>query len=225
MAYPDYLRTYVERDVRRLVNVQKLREFEIFIRLLAARVGQLVNYASLANDVGVSAPTIREWISVLEASYIVFTLHPYYKNYGKRLVKTPKIYFTETGLVSSLLGIRSPEQARLHPLVGNIFENMVVAELLKTQRNQGLQPSFYFYRDSSGLEVDLIMEEGLVPHPIEIKSAQTYSPALYTNLQKFMKLEPTAATPALVYGGEQMGTLQGVQVLPFAQAARLVAPV
>ena len=221
MAYPDYLRTYVERDVRRLVNVQKLREFEIFIRLLAARVGQLVNYASLANDVGVSAPTIREWISVLEASYIVFTLHPYYKNYGKRLVKTPKIYFTETGLVSSLLGIRSPEQARQHPLVGNIFENLVVSELMKAQRNRGMQPNFFFFRDSSGLEVDLIMEEGLVPHPIEIKSAQTYNPALYANLLKFAALEPAAAEPTLVYGGEKMGTLQGVRVLSFAQTAQL----
>ena len=223
MAYPDYFRTYVERDVRKMINVQKLREFEVFIRLLAARVGQLVNYASLANDVGVSAPTIREWISLLEASYIVFTVHPYYKNYGKRLIKTPKIYFTETGLVTSLLGIKSPEQVQQHPLVGSIFENLVVSEVLKAQRNNGLQPNLFFYRDSSGLEVDLILEEQLQPHPIEIKSAQTFNPALYKNLLRFMELAPGASSPALVYGGEDMGTLQGVKILSFNQITELLA--
>lgn len=222
MAYPDYFRTYVERDVRKIINVQKLREFEIFVRLLAARVGQLVNYASLANDVGVSAPTIRDWISMLEASYIIFTLHPYYKNYGKRLVKTPKIYFTETGLVTSLLGIKSPEQVQLHPLVGNIFENLVVSELLKTQLNKREQPNLFFYRDSSGLEIDIIKEEQLVPHPIEVKSAMTYSPALYKNLQKYMKLEPLASKPTLIYGGNNMGTLEGVNIVSFNQVAQLV---
>lgn len=223
MAYPDYFRTYVERDVRKIINVQKLREFEIFIRLLAARVGQLVNYASLANDVGVSAPTVRDWISMLEASYIVFTVHPYHKNYGKRLIKTPKIYFTETGLVTSLLGIKSSEQVQQHPLVGNIFENLIVSEVLKAQRNNGQQPEMFFYRDSSGLEVDLILENLLIPRPIEIKSAQTFNPALYKNLLRFMKLDPGASSPVLVYGGREMGTLQGVRILSYNQASELIA--
>ena len=222
MAYPDYFRTYVERDVRAIINVQKLREFEIFVRLLAARVGQLVNYASLANDVGVSAPTIRDWISMLEASYIIFTLHPYYKNYGKRLVKTPKIYFTETGLVASLLGIKSPEQVQSHPLVGNIFENLVVSEMLKAQLNNREQPNLFFYRDSSGLEIDIIREEHLVPQPIEIKSAMTYSPALCKNLQKFMNLEPQAVHPTLICGGKSMGTLQGINIVTFDQVAHVM---
>lgn len=158
---------------------------------------------------------------MLEASYIIFTLHPYYKNYGKRLVKTPKIYFTETGLVTSLLGIKSPEQVQLHPLVGNIFENLVVSELLKAQLNKREQPNLFFYRDSSGLEIDIIKEEQLVPHPIEVKSAMTYSPALYKNLQKYMKLEPLAAKPTLIYGGNNMGTLEGVHIVSFNQVAQL----
>ena len=222
MVYPDYLRTYIERDVRQLVNVMKLREFETFIRLLASRAGQLLNSASLANDVGVSAPTIREWISMLEASYIIFTLHPYYKNYGKRLTKTAKIFFTETGLITSLLGIKSPEQAQQHPLIGNIFENLVVAEMYKGQLNRGRIPNFYFYRDSSGLEVDLIHEEQLTPRPMEIKSAFTYSSALCKNLQQFMKIAPSAITPVLIYGGEEMGALQGVSITSFRNAASLL---
>lgn len=222
MAYADYVRTYLERDVRQLVNVQKLREFEIFIRLLAARAGQLLNAASLANDVGVSAPTIREWLSMLEASYIIFTLYPYYKNYGKRLVKTPKVFFTETGLITSLLGITNPEQVSQHPLVGSIFENLIVSEMLKGQLNRGKKPNFFFYRDSSGLEVDLIQERTLDIQPIEIKSAITYSPALYKNLLKFMTLEPSATKPMLIYGGEDAGVLQGVKVTSFRQSAKLL---
>lgn len=222
MAYADYVRTYLERDVRQLVNVQKLREFEIFIRLLAARAGQLLNAASLANDVGVSAPTIREWLSMLEASYIIFTLYPYYKNYGKRLVKTPKVFFTETGLITSLLGITNPEQVSQHPLVGCIFENLIVSEMLKGQLNRGKKPNFFFYRDSSGLEVDLIQERTLDIQPIEIKSAITYSPALYKNLLKFMTLEPSATKPMLIYGGEDAGVLQGVKITSFLQSAKLL---
>jgi len=221
MAYPDYVRTYIERDVRQLINIQKLREFEIFIRLLAARAGQLLNASSLANDVGVSAPTIREWISLLEASYVIFTLHPYYKNYGKRLVKTPKVFFTETGLITSLLSIKSPEQVQQHPLIGNIFENFVVAEMYKNQLNRGRKPHFFFYRDSGGLEIDLIQEEGIILRPMEIKSAVTYSPALYKNLQMFMKLSPSAVNPTLIYGGEEEVTLQGVKITSFRNSATL----
>lgn len=223
MAYPDYLRTYIERDVRQLVNVMKLREFEIFIQLLASRVGQMLNLTSLANDVGVSAPTIKEWLSVLEASYIIFTLHPYYKNYGKRLVKTPKVFFTETGMVTSLLGIRTVEQVGTHPLVGSIFENLMVSELVKAQLNKGRKPNFFFFRDSSGLEVDLIHEDGIVPHPIEIKSAITYTPSLYKSLQKFCSLEPSAVEPTLIYGGEDMGNLQGIRIMSFRKVADIMA--
>lgn len=221
MAYQDYIRTYIERDVRQLINVQKIREFEIFIRLLASRTGQLLNSASLANDVGVSAPTIREWISMLEASYIIFSLHPYYKNYGKRLIKTPKIYFTETGLISSLLNIKTPEQLSTHPLIGNIFENLVVSEFMKKHLNKGERPNMFFYRDASGLEVDLLMENGITLTPIEIKSAYTFNPALYKGLQKFCALEPSATSPTLIYSGKNMGTIQGIRISSFADIENL----
>ena len=222
MAYPDYLRTYVERDARQIVNVRNLRAFDTFIRLLAARVGQVINYTSLANDVGVSSTTIKEWISILEVSYIIFTLHPYYKNYGKRLTKSPKIYFTEPGLVTSLLGIREPAHISRDPLIGNMFENLIVAELLKAQLNLGQRPDLFFYRDSNGFEIDIILEQQRLPKPIEIKAALTFSPALTKNLRSFAELVPDALEPALIYSGAPMGTPQGVKVLSYNQVSELI---
>lgn len=211
-AYPDYLRTYVERDVRQIINVRNVSAFETFIRLLASRVGQIVNYSSLAGDVGVSSMTIKEWISMLEASYIVFTLRPYHKNYGKRLTKSPKIYFTETGLVTSLLGIKSAEQVGRDPLIGNIYENYIVSEFLKSQLNKGESPDLYFFRDSNGFEIDLIVEQQRCPKPIEIKSAFTYNPDMCKNLRSFVSMVGDSKSPALVYAGSPMGTLQGVDI-------------
>ncbi len=221
-AYLDYLRTYVERDVRQMINVRNMMAFETFIRLLASRVGQIVNYSSLAGDVGVSATTIKEWVSMLEASYIVFTLRPYYKNYGKRLTKSPKIYFTETGLVTSLLGIKTEEQVGRDPLIGNIYENYVVSEFLKSQLNRGETPDLYFFRDSNGFEIDLILEHQRVPKPMEIKSAFTYSPDMCKNLRVFAELVPESLPPVLVYAGKSMGTLQGVAICEDAEIAHLV---
>ena len=220
-AYSDYLRTYVERDVRQIINVRNVLAFETFIRLLASRVGQIVNYSSLAGDVGVSSMTIKEWISMLEVSYIVFTLRPYHKNYGKRLTKSPKIYFTETGLVTALLGIKSPEQVGRDPLIGNIYENYVVSEFLKTQLNKGNSPDLYFFRDSNGFEIDLILDQRRAPRPIEIKSAFTYNPDMCKNLRTFASLVANAKSPSLVYAGETMGTLQGVEVCSDGEIPRL----
>ena len=220
-AYSDYLRTYVERDVRQIINVRNVLAFETFIRLLASRVGQIVNYSSLAGDVGVSSMTIKEWISMLEASYIVFTLRPYHKNYGKRLTKSPKIYFTETGLVTALLGIKSPEQVGRDPLIGNIYENYVVSEFLKTQLNKGNSPDLYFFRDSNGFEIDLILDQRRAPRPIEIKSAFTYNPDMCKNLRTFASLVANAKSPSLVYAGETMGTLQGIEVCSDSEITRL----
>lgn len=212
-VYMDYLRTYVERDVRRIINVRNVSAFETFIRLLASRVGQVVNYSSLAGDVGVSATTIKEWISLLEASYIVFPLHPYYKNYGKRLIKSPKIYFTETGLVTALLGIKSEEMVGRDPLIGSIYENYVIAEFLKNRLNKGSSPDLYFFRDSNGFEIDLILEHQRVPHPIEIKSSYTYNPDMCKNLRMFTELVPESKSPTLIYAGKSMGVQRGINVL------------
>lgn len=214
IAYSNYMRTYVERDVRQLINIKNLSAFETFIRLLAARVGQIINYSSLASDVGVSAPTIKEWVSMLEASYLIFTVQPYYNNFGKRLTKSPKIFFTETGLVTALLDINSPSQVARDPLIGSIYENLIVSEFLKTRLNAGLRPNLYFYRDAHGFEIDLILDIKRRPLPIEIKSAMTYTPALTKNLQQFYQNAATQAlTPALVYSGENLGVFQGVKVI------------
>ena len=206
--YADYFRTYVERDVRRILNVSDLDRFERFVKLLAGRVGQLVNRQSLASDVGVSDKTIDSWIGVLRASYIVYPLRPYYRNFGKRQVKSPKIYFTETGLVSYLLGIRSPGEVATHPLVGSLFENFVVAEALKARLNCGLEPDLHFYRNSSGtVEVDLLMEENGRLHPVEIKSSSTYDASMSRHLASFSRLCPEAGKGLVVYSGE---TIPGI---------------
>lgn len=221
-AYNDYLRTYVERDVRQIINVRNLAAFDVFMRLLASRVGQVVNYSSLAGDVGVSASTIKEWVSMLEASYIVFPLRPYYKNYGKRMIKSPKIYFTETGLVCSLLGIKSPEMVGRDPLIGSIYENYIVSEFLKTQLNMGETPDLFYFRDSNGFEIDLILEKRRCPVPIEIKSAFTYSPDMCKNLHRFAELVSDCKHPALIYAGKPMGQLRGVDVLNDTQIHTLM---
>ncbi|MBR5194708.1 MAG: ATP-binding protein [Akkermansia sp.] len=211
-AYSDYFRSYVERDIRQLVNIRNLSEFELFVRLLAARVGQVVNLSAMAGEVGVSSTTLREWLTLLEASYIVFTLHPYYKNFGKRLTKTPKIYFTEPGLVASLLGIETPAQMGRDPLVGNMFENLVVLEALKSRFNAGRRSNLYFFRDTKGFEIDLILDEQRLPRPVEIKSTHTYDSNLTRNVRQFEFMLPDALTPHLVYAGAPMGCVQGVKV-------------
>ena len=211
-AYSDYFRSYVERDIRQLVNIRNLSEFELFVRLLAARVGQVVNLSAMAGEVGVSSTTLREWLTLLEASYIVFTLHPYYKNFGKRLTKTPKIYFTEPGLVASLLGIETPAQMGRDPLVGNIFENLVVLEALKCRFNAGRRSNLYFFRDTKGFEIDLILDEQRLPRPVEIKSTHTYDSNLTRNVRQFESMIPDALMPHLVYAGTPMGCVQGVKV-------------
>ena len=203
--YADYFRTYIERDVRKILNVSDLDRFELFVKLLAGRVGQLVNRQALASDVGVSDKTIANWLSVLRASYIVFPLKPYYRNFGKRQTKSPKIYFFETGLVSYLLGIRSPESVSTHPLMGNLFENYVVAEEMKRRFNRGEEADVFFYRNASGtMEVDLIIEHDGKLHPLEIKASSTFSSSMTKNLKAFGELCPEAEPGRIVYSGETM---------------------
>ncbi len=208
MLYRDYFQTYVQRDVRRIVNIQDLDAFTVFMRLLAGRVGQLLNKDSLARDVGISAPTVMKWLSVLESSYVIYRLRPYHVNFGKRQTKASKIYFTETGLAAYLIGIREREQLFSHPLVGSLFENMVVMEAVKFRLNRGEEPDLWFYRNSSGtVEVDLLMEDGAALRPREIKSSSTYSQRMGRGLSGFLKIARNVTDPLIVYAGE---TFDGV---------------
>ncbi len=213
--YRDYFRTYIERDARKLINIQQYEAFERFIRLLAGRVGQILNLASLANDVGVSATTIKAWLSVLEASFIIFTLKPYYKNFGKRIIKTPKIYFTETGLVSYLLGLTTPEQVARDPLMGNLFENMVVSNILKSRLNAGLSPDMYFFRDRKGLEVDVLIEEGTTLRPIEIKSSSTFNADFTKGINAFRMITDNILKPTVLYSGKTLLSETDVSFINF----------
>ncbi len=180
----DYYRTYVERDVRLLLNIGDLAIFDRFIRLCAGRAGQLINYDSLASDAGISQPTAKSWLSVLQASYICFLLEPHYRNFNKRIIKSPKLYFTDTGLLSYLLRITSPDQLIAYPLIGSIFENWVIAELKKRFHHDGRQAPLYFWRDQHGHEVDLVVDRGTPLFPIEIKSGQTFQKDFITALSR-----------------------------------------
>lgn len=187
MLYADYCRTYVERDLRQLSNLRNMSQFERFMALLAGRIGQILNLESLSGDVGVSANTVKEWISLLEASYIVKTLRPYYRNFGKRFIKSPKIYFTDVGLASYLLGIEKPDQLKTHPLAGNLFENMVVMEIIKNRLNSGESGGVYYMRTSAGVEADLVIEHDGKLDLIEIKSSATFNASLSSNLVSLHK--------------------------------------
>ncbi|MCR5412269.1 MAG: DUF4143 domain-containing protein [Patescibacteria group bacterium] len=173
--YESYIATYLERDVKQISEVHNLSLFHKFCCLLAGRIGQLVNYTSLANDVGVDAKTIVNWISILEASFLIFQLHPYYENVGKRLIKASKIYFTDTGLVCRLLDIKTEKELENFYIYGNLFENMIIIDTLKQLNLQGNRENIYFYRDSNQKEVDLIIENSLTQISIEIKSSSTYA--------------------------------------------------
>lgn len=216
--FANYVMTYIERDVRQVVEVQNLSLFQRFIKMCAARVGQLINMSSLAIDCGVSHNTIRSWLSVLEAGYVVFLLQPHHQNFGKRLVKTPKLYFYDTGLAAFLLGIRDAEQLAIHSARGSLFENLVVSELLKQRYNQGLASNLYFWRNNTGDEVDVVIEQGEQLMPMEIKSGQTVNADFLTGINKWMKIAGDAAlTPQLVYGGNENMTRNGVEVRSWKQ--------
>ncbi|MFW5995431.1 MAG: ATP-binding protein [Spirochaetia bacterium] len=220
--YSSYFATYVERDVRRLINVKDMTKFETFIRLLAGRVGQLVNLSSLAGDVGASSTTLGGWLSALEASFVVIRLPPYHANLGKRLVKTPKLYFAEPGLLAWLLQIETPEQVSRDPLLGSVFENMIVVEAVKAAYNRGASPQLSFYRDKTGLEIDLIREYQRRPFAVEIKAGATYVPDMTTALVRFRSLHEGLAGASLVYGGTESTTVNGIRVVPFPRTAQLL---
>jgi hypothetical protein len=208
-----YLQTYVERDVRALIQLRDLSQFQKFITLLAGRVGQVVNLASLGNDVGASSTTIRNWLSVLRASYVVVELPPFFENVQKRVIKSPKIYFTDVGLAAFLLGIHTAEQASRDPLRGNLYENLVIADIVKGALNKGIRPEIYFFRDSHGNEVDLLIREKGVLTPVEIKSAATFSTDFVKGLEWFQTLGIKRVTAgAVLHNGEQPFEVRGVRV-------------
>lgn len=211
-----YVMAYVERDVRQLLKVQDLEIFQRFVRLCAGRSGQILHLTSLATDCGVTHHTAKAWISVLEASYIVFQLRPHHVNFSKRLIKAPKLYFYDTGLLCWLLGIQEPGQLATHPLRGNLFETLVVSELIKAYFNQGERAPLYFWRDSNGNEVDVIADTGGQLRPIEIKSGQTLNRDFFIGLERWLALAGSqAALPVLIYGGAEDRVHRAVRVLPW----------
>ena len=201
-AYRNYFQTYVERDLKQLIKVKELLHFENFMRLLAGRVGQVLNLHSISNDLGVSSTTLSQWLSVLEASFLVIRIFPYYENFGKRIIKSPKLFFTETGMVSYLLGIEKPEQVSSHPLLGQLFENMVVVDAIKTRMNRGEDHNMFFFRDNNQNEVDLIYKSKEHLIAIEIKSAMTFNDNLLKGIRYFQRTVPNTDKAYLIYSGE-----------------------
>ncbi len=211
-----YYQTYVERDVRNVLNVGDIEAFGRFMRVCAGRSGQVLNLSGLASDCGVTHTTARRWISVLEASFIVTLLRPHHRNFGKRLIKRPKLYFLDTGLLCYLLQIRSPEELFHRAERGAVFESFVVSEMYKNFVHRGERPSIYFWRDAAGHEVDMVIDLGRKMVPVEIKSAATVVSAFFANLMYWRKLSGNETAPAaLVYGGDRTFTRSGVVVYPW----------
>jgi len=221
--YRSYFQTYVERDVKMMINVSSQSAFETFVRLLAGRVGNVVNLSSLADDAGVSSTTLKSWLSVLEASFVVFRLPSYHNNFGKRLIKAPKIFFHEVGLAAWLLGLEKPSQVARDPLLGGLFENMVVAEAMKARLNAGREPNLFFFRDQRGLEVDLLAAKGRQLMPVEIKSGMTYDNSMAKSLRAFRKMTDAATSPAVAYSGDMSATTDGVRFMNYRGLGRRIA--
>ncbi len=217
--FSDYFETYVQRDLSELVALRNLPEFRRMVRLCAGRVGQVLNYSGLANDVGVSQTTVISWIRLLETGYVIFLLPPWFENLGKRLIKSPKLYFYDTGLAAWLMGIDDPAQLATHPLRGHFFENLVITEFAKYFENQGERARLYFWRDSNGQEVDLLIENGMPPGKlglVEIKSSQTYHPEFAKSLRQVSRvLGEKVARQMVVYGGDRNFVRDGVEVVGF----------
>ncbi|MDH4275545.1 MAG: ATP-binding protein [Gammaproteobacteria bacterium] len=219
--FASYVATYVERDVRQVINVQDLTTFQRFLRLCAGRTGQLLNLKALAGEAGIAHGTARAWLSVLEASDLVFLLPPYHRNFGKRLVKTPKLYFVDVGLAAWLLGIRTPEVLVTHPLRGALFETLIVGEFLKARYNAGLPADLYFWRDNNGLEADLLFESDGRVQTVEIKSGLTVTSDYIRAGQKSARFAgEEALLPWLVYGGDEYYERSGVRVIGWRELAR-----
>lgn len=216
-AFANYYQTYVERDVRQIIRLKDVTLFEKFMKLLAGRVGQIMNYQSLANDVGVDGKTIKEWLSVLEASFLIFRLPPYFENFGKRVIKSPKYYFLEPGLLAYLLDIEKPEQIARDPLMGSIFENLVVVEAVKARYNHGMAANLYFFRDSHGNEIDLLHKSGSGMVGVEIKAAATWHASFKTGLIRFSEQNHPLQEKYVAYRGQPFRFEDGVKAISYEQ--------
>jgi len=215
-----YLVTYAERDARQLAAIQDLSAFQRFLKLVAARTGQLLNMQSLASDAGISDKTVKHWLSILETCYLIHYVRPHFANFGKRLIKMPKLYMTDVGLAAALIGIQTEQQVQNHPLRGALFETMVVNEFLKNRCNSGLREALYFWRDNVGTEVDLILERGNEIAAVEIKSGITVASDAFANLKKWEKYATqrgnfSSLFLGLVYGGQTRFRRETVDVLPW----------
>ncbi|MFW5774434.1 MAG: ATP-binding protein [Tangfeifania sp.] len=212
--YPSYLQTYIERDIRSLKNVENLQSFSRFIGLCAGRIGQPLNLSSLANDAGVAVNTVKSWISLLESSFIIYLLQPYYQNFNKRIIKAPKLFFYDTGVVASLLRINTPDNVFMHYLYGSLFENLVISEIMKTQLHAGIKPSIWYWRESNGVEIDCIIETEKSLVAIEIKSGETYTRDYLKNLRLFDKLKTIKPIKkVLIYNGGQTGVIDKTELV------------
>lgn len=210
----DYLQTYVEKDIRDTIHITDVRDFEIFIRMLAGRIGQVMSFNSLAGDVGITQPTAKRWTSALESSFICFTLSPHYRNFSKRLIKAPKIYFHDTGLLCYLLRIHNVEQLQFHPLRGLIFENWVIAEQMKYYANHGKEAPLYFWRDQHGHEVDLVIDQGTALDLYEVKLSSTFKKEYFKNIDWLNALQG-AETGYCIYGGTEHIRLGSKRLIPW----------
>jgi hypothetical protein len=221
--FSNYVATYVERDVRALLNVRDLATFRRFLRLCAGRVGQLVNLSSLGTECGIAHNTVKAWLSILEASFILFLVPPYFRNFNKRLVRTPKLYFYDTGLLCALLGIEKKEHLELHPQRGSIFENAVAAELVKERLHAGREPNLFFWRDRSGFEIDFLIEKDHALDAVEVKSGKTVLSEFFRCLHRWREIAGAAAgRSCLVYGGDESFVREGHVIVPWRKAASLL---
>jgi hypothetical protein len=219
--YPSYLQTYIERDIRSLKAVENLHNFSRFLGLCAGRTGQILNLSSLANDAGIAVNTAKSWLSLLESSFIIYLLQPYHENFNKRIIKSPKLYFYDTGIASSLLRISNPEMVSTHYLYGALFENLVISEIIKSQIHRGLRPSVYYWRDSNGIEIDCIIEKGNKEFiALEIKGGQTFNVSYLKNLNLLpVKDKREAVRKVVIYAGSDEAVIRDITIVPWRRFA------
>ncbi len=214
--YENYINTYVERDVRSIQNIEDLSSFTRFLQILASRIGQLLNLSEIGSRVGVSHKTIKSWISILEASYIILLLEPHFKNFGKRIIKSPKVYFTDIGLATSLLKLDTKKEVNNYHAFGSLFENLVILDLYKNILNRSLTSKLFFFRDKSGNEVDILVDKGSEIIPIEVKSSMTYNKRFLKGIEYYNELQQNFDSKGvLVYSGDTMRSMRGIKILNY----------